>query len=124
MKNKFFKIAGILIAAIALTLNVHNATTGHGIKGNKNLNPEILADGSSGSAEETFETYIPGANKYTWVKEITSGPTQSEPFINNGKICRYTYLDFKIVACDLGGTETSCLTGHTGTHAGIECVNL
>jgi hypothetical protein len=44
-----FKFLGVLVAMAVLGLSVGDALTGHGIKGNKNLNPMVVGDGSSGS---------------------------------------------------------------------------
>jgi hypothetical protein len=50
-KNIKFMALSIVIAITGLSLE--NALTGHGIKGNKNLNPDVLATGSnSGSNDE------------------------------------------------------------------------
>jgi hypothetical protein len=45
-----FKFLGVLVAVAVLGLSVGDALTGHGIKGNKNLNPMVVGDGSSGSS--------------------------------------------------------------------------
>jgi hypothetical protein len=51
--TKSIKILGLCIAIAITGLSLGNALTGHGIKGNKNLNPVVLADGTSGSGSGT-----------------------------------------------------------------------
>jgi len=53
MKTKYL---GILVAAAIVGLSFGDALTGHGIKGNKNLNPLIVGDGSSSSSSSTSTT--------------------------------------------------------------------
>ena len=43
------KIFGLIVVVAVICLSIGNAVTGHGIKGNVNLNMAVLADGSSGS---------------------------------------------------------------------------
>jgi len=50
MKTKYL---GILVAAAVVGLSFGDALTGHGIKGNKNLNPLIVGDGSSGGSSSS-----------------------------------------------------------------------
>ena len=40
------KLIGVLVAMAVLGLSLGDALTGHGIKGNKNLNPIVVGDGS------------------------------------------------------------------------------
>jgi hypothetical protein len=66
--TKNIKILGLCIVIAITGLSLENALTGHGIKGNLNLNPEVLATGSnsnsgtnndtgSGSESETVDKY-------------------------------------------------------------------
>jgi len=47
------KLIGILVVVAVIGLSLGDALNGHGIKGNKNLNPIVLGDGSSSSTGTT-----------------------------------------------------------------------
>jgi len=116
IKLNFLKITGLLIAALALGLNVQNAMTGYGIKGNENLNPDVLADGSSGSGTETGSGT--GGNKYT--PKMTTLKTEISPqYVVGDSLC-YDYTINWRQDCIQGG-NLDCISG-TGTTKGITCI--
>jgi hypothetical protein len=73
--NINIKILGLCIAIAIVGLSLENALTGHGIKGNKDLNPEVLATGSnSGSGSGSGNNSLIGP-KYEITKKTLSEVT-------------------------------------------------
>ena len=117
--NKFF---GVMVVLAVICLSIGNAVTGHGIKGNENLNVAVLADESSGTESDTG--WIPVTYSWPiWTKHIGLDRLVYEgPWYDAGppagKVCRkFTYE--KDVTCELGGS-TSCMPG-TLTYYVEEC---
>jgi len=118
MKLNFLKTIGILIAAIALGLNVQTSLTGYGLKGNKNLNPDVLADASSGSGTVTGSGSTP-SNGYEPTRRTTSMVYGDEYTDSRGWRCR-NFTGTWVTDCPKG-TKSSCNSGLTGDTTGTDC---
>lgn len=126
------KILGVLLALAITGLSVENALTGHGIKGNKNLNPEILASGSSGgsgsssgsgSGSVSCTSSWPGdcigtANDKYYRKIVITDPVFDAPVQKGKEICQKYKITSK-QSCDPGGTD-DCTPG-TWVNTGENC---
>jgi len=60
MKKRYL---GILVAAAIVGLSLGDALTGHGIKGNKNLNPLVVGNDSSGGSSSSSSSSSGGNGK-------------------------------------------------------------
>jgi hypothetical protein len=121
--NKNIKISGLCIAIAIVGLSLGNALTGHGIKGNKNLNPAVFADGSSGSGSGTGEgtgTDEGTGTKYTRDLKVESSDTGT-PYTDGDQTC-YTFHVVTKVTCTPGGS-VDCIPG-TIVSDGVNCFTL
>jgi hypothetical protein len=119
--NKRVKIFGMCLAIAIIGLSLGNALTGHGIKGNRNLNPEVLATGSN-SNSGTGTSLWPGEG----ITGTTGTGTDSEevkykitiPLVSrvsgdcyqNGAYTCYDTTEIRRVECTEGG-DSSCIPG-------------
>jgi hypothetical protein len=125
--TKSIKILGLCIAIAITGLSLGNALTGHGIKGNKNLNPVVLADGTSGSGSGTDSGSGSGSGtgegtgEGTNKKEIILGDateTESDWYypdpINHPQKKRQTTSVSRSVTCGNNGND-QCTPGTATT---------
>ena len=93
------KIFGLIVVVAVICLSIGNAVTGHGIKGNVNLNMAVLADGSSGSGSGSGS----GDEKNKEDKEHLKDQDESYEYINSlGEKCTET-IKYYIVTCEPSG---------------------
>ena len=110
--DKKIKITGLCIALAITALTFGNAMTGHGIKGNKNLNSEVLASGSGSDTEGTSRK-----NKVVVISDFEI--KYSKEYKKNGKTCK-TFESSYRVDCDNNGYEI-CNPGNV-TSNGEQCI--
>ena len=115
MDNKL-KITGLSIVLIITALTFGNALTGHGIKGNKNLNSEVFANGSNSNSSSGTD-----GNKGTkFFRDMKDLNTVTEPPYKKGtKIC-YKYTVTYTLKCLPEGFD-DCIPGKV-TNKGENCV--
>ena len=104
MQNK--KFFGLLVALTIVCLSIVNAVTGHGIKGNTNLNIAVLAKESGSGSFGTWD------DEYWYQEKFKEGFYEGNWYDCSppaGRECRQTDYWFDL-SCGLGGSE-NCLRG-------------
>jgi len=96
------KIVGLIIGLAILCLSIGNAVTGHGIKGNENLNVEVLANetesGSGTGGIWDIPMWMEQIYVQTWYGDWEdAGPPE-------GRICRLRFDAYEIY-CLIGGNK-------------------
>lgn len=100
--NQNMKIVGILTMLLIIGLPIVNALTGYGIKGNKNLNPDVLADGSS-SGSFSGSSSSEGNRIYRVTLIGISVTVESEEYTKDQHCA--TYRAVSEMKCNSDGTE-------------------
>jgi hypothetical protein len=126
--NINIKILGLCIAIAIVGLSIENALTGHGIKGNMDLNPEVLAAGSnSGSGSGSGPGSGSGTDSRTdlykkiWdIGESKVGEWYFPDYANNPKKMCKDKVTVSKLSCDPGGTQ-SCKPA-TVTEINTTCI--
>lgn len=111
--TKNIKILGICIVVAITGLSIENALTGHGIKGNKNLNPSVLATGSnsgSGSCTSSWpgDCIATGNHIYQILLELIKEYRKNISRVGN--LWCYDYVQECRIDCKIGGS-TTCTPG-------------
>ena len=91
------KLIGVLVAMAVLGLSLGDALTAHGIKGNKNLNPIVVGDGSGSGSGTGSGT---GSGSFFGCFTPRTDVSANEFYI------------FKTFICDDNGFMPLCVYGH------------
>lgn len=120
MSNKL-KIFGLFIAVAIMGLSLENALTGHGIKGNKNLNPEVLAN-STGTGTGTGKGTGTGTagSKYNVITDTPEVKMNNYYKEGDETCCNYTI--FFNVDCAPNGSS-NCFPGRAAVE-GVSCFEI
>ena len=89
--NKIMKFLGIGCLVAFLSLTVVNALTGHNIKGNPEINTEVLANGTTGTTGTGDDTILWEAEDDIENKEALGY------FVENGKLCTLWQADITTI---------------------------
>jgi len=113
---KIFKILAMFLVTAILCLTIGNAVTGHGIKGNSNLNVTVLANETGTGTGTEGGT----ANKKKELKDVVPIEiSYSDEYTSGSFICFDTLVKCE-VWCGPGGSE-ECEVGYDWRKDGLSC---
>jgi len=116
---KEIKLLGIIMVVVILCLVIGNAVTGHGIKGNSNLNVVVIAN-ETGTGTGSG-TDLVGPRKYVYVKENIKYPNGYADTTGTS-ICTYSNLKIYDKTCYSGMELPTCTNLKNVKYYEVECV--